>query len=88
VQSIKELFLDKAPIHTESTTKKNTLKMSTFKVVHELTSATLRPFVESNSVVLLAVLMLPQSGQCQAFVPVFHSVSDKITLYLSSDHGL
>lgn len=61
--------------------------MSTSKVVHELTSATLRPFVESNSIVLLAVLMLPQSRQCQTFVPVFRSVSDGVILYPQSDHG-
>jgi hypothetical protein len=53
--------------------------MSTSKVVHELDSATLRPFVESNRVVLLAVLMLPQSEQCQAFIPAFHSVSNNVT---------
>jgi hypothetical protein len=53
--------------------------MSTSKLVHELDSATLRPFVDSNPIVLLAVLMLPQSEQCQMFVPAFHSVSNNVT---------
>jgi hypothetical protein len=55
--------------------------MPTSQIVHELDSATLGPFLESNCVVLLAVLMLPQSEKCQTFVPVFHSVSSTV-IYL------
>jgi hypothetical protein len=61
------------------TPEKQTHTMSASNFVHELDAATLRPFIESNNVVLLAILMLPQSETCEAFVPTFRSVSNSVT---------
>ncbi|KAH7396950.1 thioredoxin-like domain-containing protein [Phaeosphaeria sp. MPI-PUGE-AT-0046c] len=50
--------------------------MSISNKVHELDATTLQPFFDAHHVVLLAVLMLPQSERSQELVPVLQSIAD------------
>lgn len=51
--------------------------------VHELDANTLRPFIDAHEVVLLAVLMLPQSEGSRGFVGVLRWVSVSISIPVS-----